>query len=54
MPIESEIVDASIDDEAIEAQRPNVVAVGRGRPSCTSSIMLHLDTPGIKLGVMYV
>ena len=30
MPIENEIVDAGIDDEAIEVQRPNVVAVGRG------------------------
>ena len=30
MPIESEIVDAGIDDEAIEVQRPNVVVVGRG------------------------
>ena len=30
MPIESEIVDASIDDEAIEVQRPNVVVVGHG------------------------
>ena len=30
MPIESEIVDAGIDDEAIDVQRPNVVVVGRG------------------------
>ena len=30
MPTESEIVDASIDDEAIEVQRLNVVVVGRG------------------------
>ena len=30
IPIESEIVDAGIDDEAIEVQRPNVVVVGRG------------------------
>ena len=30
MPIENEIVDAGIDDEVIEAQRPHVVAVGRG------------------------
>ena len=30
MPIESEIMDASIDDEAIEVQRPNVVVIGRG------------------------
>ena len=30
MPIESEIVDEGIDDEAIEVQRPNVVVVGRG------------------------
>ena len=29
-PIESETVDAGIDDEAIEVQRPNVVVVGRG------------------------
>ena len=29
MPIENEIVDACIDDEAIEVQRPHVVAVGR-------------------------
>ena len=29
MPIESEIVDEGIDDEAIEVQRPNVVVVGR-------------------------
>ena len=28
--IEDEIVDASIDDEAIEVQRPNVVVIGRG------------------------
>ena len=30
MPIESEIVDAGIDDEAIEAQQLHVVAIGRG------------------------
>ena len=30
MPIENEIVDASIEDEAIEVQRPNVVVIGRG------------------------
>ena len=30
MPVENEIVNASIDDEAIEAQRHNFVAVGRG------------------------
>ena len=30
MPVESEIVDSSIDDEAIEDQRPHVVALGRG------------------------
>ena len=30
MPIKNEIVDAGIDDEAIEVQRPHVVAVGRG------------------------
>ena len=30
MPIESENVDASIHDEAIEVQRLNVVAIGRG------------------------
>ena len=30
MLVENETVDAGIDDEAIEAQRPNVVAVGRG------------------------
>ena len=28
--IENEIVDAGIDDEAIEAQQPHVVTVGRG------------------------
>ena len=30
MPCEGEIVDESIDDEAVEAQRPNVFDVGRG------------------------
>ena len=30
MPVENETVDAGFDDEATEAQRPNVVAVGRG------------------------
>ena len=30
MPFENETVDAGNDDEAIEVQRPNVVAVGRG------------------------
>ena len=30
MPIEDEIVDEDIDDEAVEVQRPNVVVVGRG------------------------
>ena len=30
MPIEGEIVDEGIDDEAVEVQRPNVVIVGRG------------------------
>ena len=30
MPIETEIVDEGIDDEAIEVQRPSVVVVGRG------------------------
>ena len=30
MLIASEIVNAGIDDEAIEAQQPQVVAVGRG------------------------
>ena len=30
MPVENEIVDAGTDDEAIEVQRPHVVAVGRG------------------------
>ena len=30
MPVENELVDESIDDEATEIQRPNVVAVGRG------------------------
>ena len=30
MPSESEIVDAGIDDEAVEVQGPNVVVVGRG------------------------
>ena len=29
MPIEEEMVDASIDDEAIEVQQPHVVVVGR-------------------------
>ena len=32
MPFENEIVDAGIDDEAIEVQQPHVVAVGR-RPT---------------------
>ena len=30
MPIDDEIVDENIDDEAVEVQRPNVVVVGRG------------------------
>ena len=30
MPVEEEIVDEGIDDEAVEVQRPNVVVVGRG------------------------
>ena len=30
MPIENESVDAGIDYEAIEVQRPNVVVIGRG------------------------
>ena len=30
MPIENEIVDASIDTEAIEVQRPSIVVIGRG------------------------
>ena len=29
-PVENEIVDADINDEAIGVQRPNVVVVGRG------------------------
>ena len=41
MPIEKEIVDAGIDAEAIEVQRPCVVAVGRGPTKL--EIMLHLD-----------
>ena len=31
MPLEKQSDDAGIDDEAIEAQQPHVVAVGRGR-----------------------
>ena len=46
IPVENEIVDAGIDDEAIEVQRPNVVVIGRGQT------MLRLDMPSIKLGVM--
>ena len=30
MPVENEIVDAGVDDEAIEVQQHGVVAVGRG------------------------
>ena len=30
MPFENEIVDSGIDDEAVEVERPHVVAVGRG------------------------
>ena len=50
MPVESEIVDASIDDEAIEVQRPNVVAIGRGPTK--SNTTFRLDSFSIELGVM--
>ena len=31
IPIESEIMDEGIDDEAVEVHRPDVVVVGRGQ-----------------------
>ena len=46
------IVDEGIDDEAIEVQRPNVVAVGRGPTKLEVEPMLHLDMPSIELSVM--
>ena len=51
MPVESEIVDADIDDEATEAQQLHVVA-DVDRPSWRSNTMLHLDMPSIELGAM--
>ena len=50
MPIDDETVDSDIADEAIEIQRPHVVAV---RPSCQSNVMLHLDTLSIQLGATH-
>ena len=53
MPFENEIVDAGIDDEAIEAQQPPMLLRSAvDRPSWRSSTMLHLDMTSIELGVM--
>ena len=52
MPIEDEIVDEGVDDEAAEVQRPNVVVAGRGPTSLRSNTTLHLDMPSVELCVM--
>ena len=52
MPNESEIVDAGIDDEAIEVLDPMLLWSDVDRPSLMSNTMLHLDMPNTELGVM--
>ena len=50
MLYESEIVDAGIDDEAIEVQQFHVVAVGPGPTTLVRvDTMLHVDMPSIEL-----
>ena len=51
--IESEIVDAGIDDEAIEAQQPQVVAVV-DRQNWRSNTMLCLDICPASILMRYV
>ena len=47
---ESEIVDADIDDEAIEVQQFHDVAVGLGPTKLVHvDTMLHVDMPSIEL-----
>ena len=52
MPIGNEIVDAGIDDEATEVQRPNAVVVRRGPTKLELNTVLHLDMPSIELRMM--
>ena len=53
MPIESEIVDASIVDEAIQAQQRHVVAVRRELTKLEIELHFASDMPSIELGVMH-
>ena len=53
MRIDNEIVDAGIDDEAIEVQQHMSLRSDVDRPSWRSNTMLHLNMPSIELGVMH-